>query len=61
MRPTITLVKPKVECDHYDCRCARAAELGAMGRTLEAVMLHVNGASVRCRRPELATIKVGER
>ena len=35
-------------CDHYDCRCARAAELAAMGRTLEAVEVH--NREVPCRR-----------
>lgn len=36
-------------CEHHECRCARAAELAAMGLTLEAVRVH--GEQVTCRRP----------
>lgn len=44
-------------CEHYDCRCARAAELAAMGLTAEAASAHHE--RVRCRRsgPEKATIE----
>ena len=46
-----------VMCEHYDCRCARAAELAVMGQTAEAVRVH--GEQVRCRRagPDKATIE----
>jgi len=37
-------------CDHHSCRCARAAELAAQGRTLEAIAVHE--ALVRCRELE---------
>ena len=42
-------------CEHYTCRCARAAELAAMddgsGRlTREAIDVHEK--RVRCRQPE---------
>jgi hypothetical protein len=36
-------------CEHHACRCARTAELAAMGLTLEAI--RVDGERVRCRMP----------
>ena len=36
-------------CEHHECRCARAAELAAMGLTAEAVEAHQR--TVRCRVP----------
>ncbi len=39
-------------CTHYECRCVRAAELAAQGRTLAAVDIHRSPtANVVCRRP----------
>jgi hypothetical protein len=35
-------------CTHHECRCARAAELAAQGRTMEAIDAHYR--KVRCRR-----------
>ena len=40
--------KSLTTCIHYECRCARAAELAAMGRTLEAIEVHSRW--VTCRR-----------
>lgn len=34
-------------CEHHTCRCARAAELAAMGQLHEAIEVHF--ARVRCR------------
>jgi hypothetical protein len=36
-------------CEHYACRCTRAAELAAMGKTLEAIAVH--SEQVTCRNP----------
>lgn len=46
-------VRPDQYCTHYACRCARAAELAAMGRTFEAVQVH--DQEVRCRLPHRST------
>jgi hypothetical protein len=37
-----------MDCEHYECRCARAAELAAMGLTAEAIQVHFE--RVRCRK-----------
>lgn len=37
-------------CMHYECLCARAEELAAVGQTAEAVALHRSGQLVPCRR-----------
>lgn len=39
----------KAQCQHHVCRCARAAELAAMGMTPEAVAVHEQ--AVTCRVP----------
>src|SRR5271167_2038380 len=36
-----------MNCPHHTCRCARAVELAAMGRKLEAIQIHHE--EVRCR------------
>jgi hypothetical protein len=38
-----------VQCQHHVCRCARAAELAAMGMTPEAIAVHER--TVTCRMP----------
>ena len=38
-----------VRCEHHVCRCARAAELGAMDMTPEAIAVHEQ--IVTCRMP----------
>lgn len=38
-------------CEHHACRCRRAAELAAMGRTLDAIRCHYE--QVPCRAQEL--------
>jgi len=45
-----------MNCTHYSCRCARAAELAAMGLTLEAVQIH--NQDVRCRMVEPSIFSV---
>lgn len=37
-------------CQHYDCKCWRAAELAAQGRTREAVGIHDDDVTVLCVR-----------
>jgi hypothetical protein len=36
-----------MQCEHYACRCARAAELAAMGELEAAVAVHFD--KVTCR------------
>jgi hypothetical protein len=55
VRPTLVKKEPQVwrrrmttKCTHHECRSARAAELAAMGMTLEAVYAHKE--EVTCRR-----------
>lgn len=45
-------------CEHYECRCARAAELAAMDRTEEAIAIH--GKQVMCRRADERRERAGE-
>lgn len=37
-----------MRCQHHECRCARAAELVAMGLLREAIDVH--DQEVQCRR-----------
>jgi hypothetical protein len=48
--PSVALVLAPVHCEHYICRCARAAELAAMGLLPEAIRVHQE--RVRCRQPQ---------
>jgi len=41
---------PLTLCRHYECVCARAAELAAIGLTHVAVELHIGRTPVRCRK-----------
>ncbi len=51
--PTTPVTTVPSHCEHHDCRCARAAELAAMGMTAEAVEVHYR--RVPCRRTKPAT------
>lgn len=48
MFPNLLGLKEEKTCEHHDCRCLRAAELAAMGLTVEAIKAH--SQQVRCRR-----------
>jgi hypothetical protein len=37
-----------MRCTHYECRCARAAELAAMGLIVQAIEVHQQ--EVTCRQ-----------
>jgi hypothetical protein len=37
-----------MKCRHYECRCARAAELAAMGLIVQAIDVHQQ--EVTCRQ-----------
>lgn len=42
-----------MKCQHHYCRCMRAAELAAMGMTIEAIEVHNQDVECRVILPSL--------
>lgn len=54
------MAEPVYLCEHYACRCARAAELAAQGLTVEAIEVHSQRVHCRERPAEFIHMRPAE-